>query len=149
MTEAVLASAAPLRVLLLDDDPFMLAMLGDILEEVDGDIDVRSERDARAALQALGKHRPELLICDLSMPEMDGIEFLRLTAESDFRGGVVLLSGMDQRILQAAEMLAMAQGLTILGACRKPLAAGELGDLVALARSLRQRPDRRQLDNKH
>lgn len=142
MTEAALA-AAPLRVLLLDDDPFMLSMLGDILEEVAGDIDVRSERDARAALQALGKHRPELLICDLSMPEMDGIEFLRQAADHDFRGGVVLLSGMDQRILQAAEMLAMAQGLTILGACRKPLAAEELGDLVALARGLRQCPDRR------
>lgn len=148
MTEAALATAAPLRVLLLDDDPFMLSMLGDILEEVDGALDVHSERDARSALRELGRRQPDLLICDLSMPEMDGIEFLRQAADRDFRGGVVLLSGMDPRILQAAEMLAMAQGLTILGACRKPLAPGELGDLVALARRLRARAPG-QLDNKH
>lgn len=59
-------------------------------------------------------------------------------AETDYRGTVVLLSGMDAGVLRAAERLAMAQGLTILGACKKPVAPAELGDLVALAMAHRR-----------
>lgn len=121
-----------LRILLLDDDPFMLSLLEDMLEDL-GQFDVASATSARIALSLLRDAPPDLLVCDLSMPDMDGIEFLRLVAESDYEGTVVLLSGMDAGVLKAAERLAMAQGLTILGACKKPVANAELGDLVSLA----------------
>ena len=121
-----------LKILLLDDDAFMLELLTDIVNSLGYD-HVRAESDARQALAALPGYQPELLICDLSMPEMDGIEFLRAAAETDFSGAVILLSGMDSGILRAAETLAMAQGLTILGACTKPVARAGLADLLALA----------------
>ena len=121
-----------LRILLLDDDAFMLEMLQDMVEGL-GYTHVHCEMDARRALKALPQFRPELLVCDLSMPEMDGIEFLRAVAEQHYAGSVILLSGMDSGILRAAETLAMAQGLTILGACSKPLSAARLADLLALA----------------
>jgi CheY-like chemotaxis protein len=121
-----------LRILLLDDDPFMLAMLEDMLDDL-GQRDVRGATGAQAALVALRSAPPDLLVCDLSMPDMDGIEFLRHVAEEGYQGTVVLLSGMDAGVLKAAERLAMAQGLTILGACKKPVAPAELGDLVELA----------------
>ena len=127
---------SPLRVLLLDDDPFMLALLEDMLDDLSpqlGSFDVASATSAKAALASLAKAPRDMLVCDLSMPDMDGIEFLRLVAEGDYRGTVVLLSGMDAGVLRAAERLAMAQGLTILGACRKPVAPAELGELVAQA----------------
>lgn len=129
-------SPSPLRVLLLDDDAFMLALLEDMLDDLSpqlGSFDVASATSAKAALALLAKAPRDMLVCDLSMPDMDGIEFLRLVAEDDYRGTVVLLSGMDAGVLRAAERLAMAQGLTILGACRKPVAPAELGELVALA----------------
>ncbi|WP_228893876.1 response regulator [Pseudoduganella aquatica] len=131
------AQATPLRVLLLDDDSFMLALLEDMLDEL-GSFDVAGASSAKAALALLAQAPPDLLICDLSMPDMDGIEFLRLAAEARYRGAVVLLSGMDAGVLRAAERLAMAQGLVILGACSKPVAATELGRLVALAAAHRQ-----------
>ncbi len=121
-----------LKILLLDDDAFMLELLTDLVNGLGYD-NVRAESDARQALTALPVFQPELLVCDLSMPEMDGIEFLRAAAEIHFRGTVILLSGMDSGILRAAETLAMAQGLTILGACTKPVARAELADLLALA----------------
>jgi CheY-like chemotaxis protein len=129
------STAAPsklLRILLLDDDPFMLSLLEDMLEDL-GQFDVASAISAKIALSLLRDAPPDLLVCDLSMPDMDGIEFLRLVAESDYAGTVVLLSGMDAGVLKAAERLAMAQGLTILGACKKPVASAELGDLLSLA----------------
>jgi CheY-like chemotaxis protein len=134
------ASTDPLRVLLLDDDPFQLSLLEDMLEDL-GDFSVTSATHAKAALAMLQTDPPDLMICDLSMPDMDGIEFLRHVAEDGYDGTVVLLSGMESGVLKAAERLAMAQGLTILGACAKPVAAQELGDLVDLAR-LHRRPRR-------
>lgn len=126
-----------LRILLLDDDPFMLSLLEDMLEDL-GQFDVASATSAKIALSLLRDAPPDLLVCDLSMPDMDGIEFLRLLAEGDYQGTVVLLSGMDAGVLKAAERLAMAQGLTILGACKKPVASAELGDLVNLAAMVRR-----------
>lgn len=121
-----------LRIMLLDDDAFMLEMLQDMIGSL-GYSHIHADSDARRALRALPLFRPDVLICDLSMPEMDGIEFLRTVAEGSFAGSVILLSGMDSGILRAAETLAMAQGLTILGACSKPLAQAALADLLALA----------------
>lgn len=128
-----------LRILLLDDDTFMLELLTEMLDSL-GYSNVRAESDARAALAALPEFAPDLLICDLSMPEMDGIEYLRAAAEAKFAGSVVLLSGMDSGILRAAEMLAMAEGLTILGAVSKPVARAALAEL--LERAVRQRQTR-------
>ncbi|GGZ08120.1 response regulator [Pseudoduganella plicata] len=126
-----------LRILLLDDDTFMLELLTEMLDGL-GYRNVRAESDARAALVALPEFAPDLLICDLSMPEMDGIEYLRAAAEAKFKGGVVLLSGMDSGILRAAETLAMAEGLTILGACSKPVPRTALAKLLEQAARQRQ-----------
>ena len=128
---------AALKILLLDDDTFMLALLTEMLDGL-GYPNVRAESAARAALAALPGFAPDLLICDLSMPEMDGIEFLRAAAEAHFDGSVLLLSGMDSGILRAAEILALAQGLTILGACSKPVARTALADLLEQAARQRQ-----------
>lgn len=126
----------PLRILLVDDDPFMLSMLADMLEDL-GQLNVRSESDARQALLVLPQYRPDLLVCDLSMPEMDGIEFLRKAADSRFGGAVALLSGMDAGIRQAAETLARAHGLTLLGTLAKPATAAALAELLAQAAARR------------
>ena len=123
---------APLRILLLDDDPFMLSLLADMLEDL-GQLNVRSESDGRQALLALPQFRPDLLVCDLSMPDMDGIEFLRKAADSRFGGAVVLLSGMDAGVRQAADTLARAHGLALLGTLSKPATPAALAEVLAQA----------------
>lgn len=126
----------PLRVLLLDDDAFMLALLADLIEEL-GHYQVFAETGSRAALASLRERAPHLLICDLAMPDMDGIEFLRCAAWEQFRGSVVLLSGVDEGVLQAARRLALAQGITVLDACPKPLQREQLAGLLARAAARR------------
>ncbi|QYF95763.1 response regulator [Massilia sp. PAMC28688] len=117
---------APLaRVLLLDDDPFMLELLADMLDEL-GQFEVRRESHAHGALAALGANAPELLICDLSMPDMDGIEFMTAAANARFSGRILLLSGMDAGVRRSAERLARAHGLNVIGSFEKPLARADL-----------------------
>lgn len=134
-----LATQAPpprIRVLLLDDDHFMLELLSDMLADLGGAggaarFEVRTESDARRALASLAADSPALLICDLSMPDMDGIEFMQAAAAAGFGGGVMLLSGMDSGVRKAAERLARAHGLNVLGAYKKPISAAELQAALA------------------
>ncbi|WP_311196925.1 response regulator [Rugamonas apoptosis] len=121
-----------LRVLLLDDDVFMLELLADMVTSL-GQHTVTCETSSLRALELLRANGPDLLICDLGLPELDGIELLRMLAEQGFDGAVVLLSGLDVGVLRAAERLARAQGLALLGACAKPLARERLAALLAQA----------------
>lgn len=120
--------SAPRRVLLLDDDRFMLDVMREMLDMLDGSgpFDVQAEIDARRALALLPRHAPELLICDLAMPEMDGIEFLQAAAGQGFSGRVILVSALEDGVRDAATELARALGLQVAGAFRKPLAIEQL-----------------------
>ena len=109
------------RVLVLDDDAFMLSLLGQMLARLDYK-DVTTFTRGADAVTAL-KRAPEafdLILCDLQMPQMDGVEFVRHLVESRYTGALVLVSGEDSRILEAAETLAKAHSLQVLGTLRKP-----------------------------
>ena len=124
------ATRAPVRVLLLDDDIFMLDLMASMLEQL-GRFELRGETDARRALERLVAEPPCLLLCDLSMPDMDGIEFLQAAAVGGFRGAVILLTGMDSAVRRAAERLARANGLRVLGAFEKPMSPADLAAAIA------------------
>ncbi len=111
-----------LRVLLVDDDEFVLDFVEDMLHGL-GVKSVSRSLDGNAALAAVdGAIRPlQLLICDLNMPGMDGIEFLRHLADRGFEGGVILSSGSDKRVIKTVESLVQAHKLRFLGTLQKPV----------------------------
>ena len=123
--------ADELSVLVLDDDPFFIELLGSMLEQV-GVNNVSSATTGQDALDLLSnKHNGiHMILCDLNMPAMDGIEFLRHVAEMGFAGAVVLISGENERVLRSVEMLAKARKLNILGAVEKPLKTDQLRTFV-------------------
>lgn len=120
------------RVFVLDDDPFMLSLLGKMLARLEYK-DVTTFTRGADAVKAL-RHDPEavdLILCDLQMPEMDGVEFVRHLVESHYTGTLVLVSGEDSRILEAAESLAKAHSLQVLGTLRKPPDPSALATVLA------------------
>ena len=131
-------SKPPLRVMLLDDDTFMLDVLHGMLDEI-GTFEVLRETCARQALRALPVDSPDLLVCDLSLPEMDGIEFMQAAARSGFPGGVLLLSGLDMGVRHAAERLASAYGLRVMGSFAKPLSLQDLRGVMDMLPPARPR----------
>ena len=64
------------RILVLDDESFMLKLLSRILSNL-GFTYVTLCDSGRAALERICGNRPNLILLDLNMPEMDGIEFVR------------------------------------------------------------------------
>ncbi len=120
-----------MKVLVVDDEPFVLKVHARLLTNL-GFTEVstcESARDALVALEAAGKSIG-LILCDLQMPGMDGVEFVRHLVNSSYTGALVLVSGEDQRILQTAERLARAHALNVLGALHKPVTPQQLRQLL-------------------
>lgn len=126
-----------MKTLLIDDDPFALKVLARQLEQL-GCVALPLERahDALALLQDQFE-TIDLVFCDLQMPELDGVEFVRHLARIGYRGGLVLVSGEDGRILQTVQKLAQAHRMHMLGALPKPVSSDQLRQVLAANASRR------------
>jgi DNA-binding NtrC family response regulator len=100
-----------LRVLVVDDEPGMLEVCEDILREIPH-VRVVAEQDSGRAATLLGAESWELLITDLCMPGVDGLELLRLARQHDAELPVLMLTAfpsvetaVDSMKLGAADYL--------------------------------------------
>jgi len=83
------------RILVVDDDSQILDMLKCTLEEEGYDVDVAA--DGKSALALLPKHKPDLVLLDIRMPDLDGyqvLEFIRENSEVP----VIMLTGVVEPI---------------------------------------------------
>jgi len=80
------------------------------------------------------------------MPEMDGIELLRLLGQQKCQAGIVLMSGTGKRIIESAGQLAHAHGLSIVGHLQKPFRLAELEKVLDQHTETGEVPDARQDD---
>jgi EAL domain-containing protein (putative c-di-GMP-specific phosphodiesterase class I)/FixJ family two-component response regulator len=119
------------RILLVDDDPFMLALQSRMLRGM-GYRHVRTAEGALAALTTLQQrtNQADIVICDLKMPGMDGVEFLQRLNAGIFTGSVILLSGEGARIMHTVRKLLSGGCMTILGALEKPAKPESLRELI-------------------
>lgn len=126
-----------LRIVLVDDDPQALRLLTRILAK-GGLTHVTACESGANALELISA-RPdstELIFLDLNMPGMDGVEFIRRLAGSRFSGGVVPVSGEDDRMLEGVAKLLEAHNLRCLGHLHKPVSLEDLATLLGrMARS--------------
>jgi len=117
-----------LTFLVVDDESFMRTLIARVLKGLGADHVVPCE-DGRAALDRVTMGA-DIILCDLNMPGMDGVEFLRHLTQTPFAGAVILISGEDQRVLSTAESLAKAHDLNVLGALSKPVTPAALEALL-------------------
>ena len=93
-------------VMVVDDDKMILKLLTIVFEGL-GFTEINCFLSGEDALKKLTSSliHTELLVLDLLMPEMDGIQFLRKLVEIDYPGYVLLMSGTDKKILSSLEKL--------------------------------------------
>lgn len=107
-------------ILLVDDHPFVLASEALRLEGMGyRRIGTATSAESALALIRTDPNAVDVLISDLNMPGMDGMEFLRILSEERFRGGVILLSGEGAHVLQAVRKLLGHGSLLFLGTLQK------------------------------
>ena len=144
--DAVMAvhNISDLKLLVVDDDDFILSLSTRILERV-GCRNVTTVNNGKRAIDKLtaSDSHFDVVITDLNMPEMDGVELLRHIAGSNYSGGIILLSGEDQRILETAYELARSHNLNVIGTIHKPLQPALLKELLEASYSSirKSRPD--------
>ncbi len=84
-----------IRVLVVDDEALVRTGLRMILEPTD-DIEVVAEAgDGREAITAAARHRPDVVLMDVRMPEMDGLTALRELRRSPAAPKVIMLTTFD------------------------------------------------------
>jgi EAL domain-containing protein (putative c-di-GMP-specific phosphodiesterase class I) len=114
--------------LILDDDEQIAGLEGELARSAGFEVSVTTRRDA--FLAALSARAPQLIILDLQIPEMDGVKALRMLADNRCQANVLLISGMDQRTIAAAEEYGRSRQLNMLGSLQKPFSPPELLDRI-------------------
>lgn len=115
------------QVLIIDDDPAVRGVLRTMLTREGHS--VREEAGAEAALALLAKERPDVIISDMYMPEMDGIEFLIWLEGIAPEVPVIAISGGGHA--GKTHVLDDARELGAAGTLSKPFTYEELHQLMA------------------
>ena len=118
-------------VLIVDDDP-ILSAIADVFFQKRGVSKVYCAGNGRDALEIIdgASEKIDFVLCDLNMPELDGIQFLRHLKDRQFSGQIAILSGEQQSVVRTAENLAQAHNLNVVGTLGKPLKLNDLEGLM-------------------
>jgi len=120
-----------LNFLVAEDHDFqrrtLVRMLGGL-----GAKNVADAADGKAALDIFRDltHRIDIIISDLEMPGMDGLEFIRHVGATGVPVSVILSSALDPTLVSSVETMTKAYGITLLGAIEKPVTPQKLEALI-------------------
>ena len=127
--------------LVVEDDPFQRWLLGNKLAALGAQrIHFAAEGGAALGLLAATSPRVDIVVSDLDMPGMDGMEFIRHIGESRLPVSLILASGLDPSLVSSVEMMARAYGVNLLGAIGKPPTASKLRAAIQLHGAPRAHP---------
>lgn len=88
----------PKNILICDDAAFMRMMIKDILTKNGYNIVGEAENGAKA-VEKYAELKPDLVLMDITMPEMDGIEALKKIKAADANASIIMCSAMGQQAM--------------------------------------------------
>lgn len=106
--------------------------------------EVHEAADGHAALAIVRDpaRSVEIIIIDVDMPGMDGMEFIRHLGESRVPVSVILVSALERKLLASVETMTEAYGIRLLGVVEKPYARGILETLIKQYMPAQAKPER-------
>jgi EAL domain-containing protein (putative c-di-GMP-specific phosphodiesterase class I) len=121
-----------LSILLVEDDVFQRNVLTIMLNQIGFNL-IREADNGMLALDILNSNSEksiDIIICDLNMPEMDGLEFLRHLGKSHHNVAIIILSALGNQLLFSSGKIAKLHGIKLLGAIDKPIKIEKLESLL-------------------
>lgn len=119
------------RALIIDDDEEMREFLAAVI--IRAGFEALPLPGPASLTAATAEFGPDLIILDLSLGDTDGIDVLHRLADLRSRAAVLVVSGLDERLLRSAVTLGESFGLTMLGTLRKPVKPAALREILTRA----------------
>ncbi len=122
-----------LNILVVEDDDFQRRMLVKMLHSLKV-LSVSEASDGRQAIEMIRgeKNKPvDIVICDLNMPTMDGLEFIRHLGEKKHNIAIIIASALSSKLLASTGKMAQLYGIKLLGVVEKPITLAKLQTLLA------------------
>nr|WP_302596518.1 response regulator [uncultured Cellulosilyticum sp.] len=112
------------RIVVVDDAAFMRMMLKDILVKNGFEVVGEAENGLKA-IDAYKEHTPDLMLMDITMPELDGIGAVKRIKEIDANAKIVMCSAMGQQAMVLESIQAGAKDFIV-----KPFQADRIVEAV-------------------
>lgn len=121
-------ASAPKRILIVDDDPTIVGLLSVVLEDAQALYTVETASNGGDALTSVAGQRPDLVLLDFSLPDMNGLDVLERIRQTDPSIPVIMMTG-------AADDAPLADALRngAFACAPKPFHVGDIQRLVASA----------------
>jgi len=122
-----------LSFLVVEDDDFQRKVVTEMLLSL-GATTVRNASNGRQALNILRREihkKIDIVICDLNMPEMDGMEFLRHLGEEQQHVSIIITSSLDKKLIDSVGKMANMHEIQLLGKIEKPVTPSALKTLIS------------------
>jgi CheY-like chemotaxis protein len=116
------------RILIVEDSPLVRKMYGLVFSPREHELD--TAEDGRKGLEALtaASQRYDLILLDLRMPDMDGVEFIRAVKRTSALAGIpIVLTTVEA---DSSELLLQAKALGVAAVVKKPWKPQQLRKLV-------------------
>ena len=127
----------PCSILIVEDHPFQHLYLQNLFSEL-GDFHLETARDGEQALACLENRNFDLVLTDLLMPGMDGVQFIQALAALRTRPALAIMSAASRRMLMGASLVASNLQVKVIGLISKPVNAAALRCLTDQLLALRQ-----------
>lgn len=116
------------NLLIMDDDQDFGEYIKAIAEA--NDYNVFYLADSSSFIEHLHNHKPDLIILDLEIPNVDGVQLLRLLKDENCSCPIAITSALDDKIVLSAQRLGLLHGLDMLPTLQKPIQVQDLDSLL-------------------
>jgi two-component system response regulator QseB len=119
-------------LLIVEDQELLAEYMGIVAEDLGWRAEIAGS--VRAVERLLEGAHPAVLVLDLGLPDGDGVELLRYLARMNYDGDILIVSSLDDDILESCGRLAGYLGLRVAGQARKPITAMRFAELLGGSR---------------
>ncbi|MEA3158346.1 MAG: hypothetical protein QOK44_5935 [Betaproteobacteria bacterium] len=118
-----------LSVLVIEDQDLQQEMIVEMVRRLNTK-DVYSAADSKTALEVVSSSSVDVIMYDIDMPAIDGLEFMRQLSEGGVRSSVIIASSIPPQLLAATEAMTRSYGIDLRGVIQKPITQAALETLL-------------------